>query len=301
MANILVVDDELGMRQFLTHLLQREGHVVRLAENGREALAQLSEQAPDLIISDIRMPDMSGVELLRQVRELLPDVEVIMMTAFANVDTAREAFLLGAYDFVQKPFDNDLLKETVARALDKISLVKEKEALLEENKALIQGQRTRGKLNNIIGRSPRMQALYQMIETVAQVQSTVLVTGESGTGKELVARAIHDLSPRSDKPFMPINCGAFTETLLESELFGYTRGAFTGATANRKGLFEAADRGTIFLDEIGEMSPAMQVKLLRVLQERKVRPVGAHEEASVDARVIAATNRDLSAMVKQGS
>ena len=203
MANILVVDDELGMRQFLTHLFQREGHVVRVAENGREALDQLREQAPDLIISDIRMPDMGGVDLLRAAREMLPEVEVIMMTAFANVDTAREAFLLGAYDFVQKPFDNDLLKETVTRALEKISLVKEKEALLEENNALIQGQRTRGKLGNIIGQSGRMLSLYQMIETVAQVPSTVLVTGESGTGKELVARAIHDLSPRAEKPLYP--------------------------------------------------------------------------------------------------
>src|ERR1041385_5913090 len=301
MANLLIVDDELGMRQFLTHLFQREGHFVRVAENGRVALEQLEQLPPDLIISDIRMPDMSGVELLRAARELLPDVEVIMMTAFANVDTAREAFLLGAYDFVQKPFDNDLLKETVTRALDKISLIKEKEALLEENKALIQGQRTRGKLGNIIGRSQRMQALYQMVETVAQVQSTVLVTGESGTGKELVARAIHDLSPRAEKPFVSVNCGAFTETLLESELFGYVKGSFTGANANRKGLFEAANSGTIFLDEIGEMSPAMQVKLLRVLQERKVRPVGAHEEGELNTRVIAATNRDLGAMVRDGS
>ena len=266
MANLLIVDDELGMRQFLTHLLQREGHVVRVAENGRVALAQLQQQAPDLIISDIRMPDMSGVDLLREVRALLPEVEVVMMTAFANVDTAREAFLLGAYDFVQKPFDNDQLKETVARALKKISLIKEKEALLEENKALIQGQRTRGRLGNIIGRSERMRALYQMIEQVAEVQSTVLVTGESGTGKELVARAIHDLSPRAEKPFVSVNCGAFTETLLESELFGYVKGSFTGANANRKGLFEAANSGTIFLDEIGEMSPAMQVKLLRVVE-----------------------------------
>ena len=287
MANLLIVDDELGMRQFLTHLFQREGHVVRVAENGRDALEQLRQQAPDLIISDIRMPDMSGVDLLREARALLPQVEVVMMTAFANVDTAREAFLLGAYDFVQKPFDNDLLKETVARALKKISLLKEKEALLEENKALIQGQRTRGSLGNIIGRSDRMLALYQMIETVALVQSTVLVTGESGTGKELVARAIHDLSPRAEKPFVSVNCGAFTETLLESELFGYVKGSFTGANANRKGLFEAANSGTIFLDEIGEMSPAMQVKLLRVLQERKVRPVGATEETIVDTRVCA--------------
>jgi two-component system response regulator PilR (NtrC family) len=301
MANLLIVDDELGMRQFLTHLFQREGHVVRVAENGRVALEQMQQQAPDLIISDIRMPDMSGVDLLRAARGLLPDVEVIMMTAFANVDTAREAFLLGAYDFVQKPFDNDLLKETVARALKTISIVKKNEELLEENKALIHGQRTRGKLGNIIGHSERMLALYQMVETVAQVQSTVLVTGESGTGKELVARAIHDLSPRAEKPFVSVNCGAFTETLLESELFGYVKGSFTGANANRKGLFEAANSGTIFLDEIGEMSPAMQVKLLRVLQERKVRPVGATEETIVDTRVIAATNRDLASMVSAGT
>src|SRR5678816_1445182 len=301
MANLLIVDDELGMRQFLTHLFEREGHTVRSAGNGREAMEQLRAAPADLIVSDVRMPDMDGIELLREAREMFPEIEVVMMTAFANVDSAREAFLLGAYDFIQKPFDNDLLKETVVRALEKISLIKEKEALLEENKALIQGQRTRGKLNNIIGRSAKMQALYQMIETVAQVQSTVLVTGESGTGKELVARAIHDLGPRAEKPFVSINCGAFTETLLESELFGYVKGSFTGANANRKGLFEAANSGTIFLDEIGEMSPAMQVKLLRVLQERKVRPVGATEETLVDTRVIAATNRDLARMVSEGT
>jgi two-component system response regulator PilR (NtrC family) len=301
MANLLVVDDELGMRQFLTHLLQREGHVVRVAGNGNEAMALLREERADLLLSDVRMPDMGGIDLLKAARELLPDIEVIMMTAFANVDTARDAFLLGAFDFVQKPFDNDLLKETVARALAKVSLVREREALLEENKALIQGQRTRGKLGNIIGRSARMLSLYQMIETVAQVQSTVLVTGESGTGKELVARAIHDTSPRAEKPFVSVNCGAFTETLLESELFGYVKGSFTGANANRKGLFEAANSGTIFLDEIGEMSSAMQVKLLRVLQERKVRPVGATEETNVDTRVIAATNRDLASMVSAGT
>lgn len=300
MANLLIVDDELGMRQFLTHLFQREGHKVRVAESGSEAMTLLRSDPADLIISDVRMSDMNGIELLRSARELLPNVEVVMMTAFANVDTAREAFLLGAYDFVQKPFDNDLLKETIARALTKVSLVKEKEALIEENKVLIQGQRSRGQLGNIIGRSASMQAVYQMIETVAQVQSTVLVTGESGTGKELVARAIHDLGPRAEKPFVSINCGAFTETLLESELFGYVKGSFTGANTNRKGLFEAANTGTIFLDEIGEMSPAMQVKLLRVLQERKLRPVGSTTEIVVDTRVIAATNRDLSSMVQEG-
>src|SRR5207253_6457235 len=188
----------------------------------------------------------------------------------------------------------DLLKEKVARALKQISLK-------DENAVLIKGQRARGKLSNIVGRSDRMQSVYQMIETVAQVQSTVLITGESGTGKELVARAIHDLSPRARKPFVSVNCGAFTETLLESELFGYVKGSFTGANTNRKGLFEAAEQGTIFLDEIGEMSAAMQVKLLRVLQERKVRPVGAHSEIEVNTRVIAATNRDLGMLVRDGT
>jgi two-component system, NtrC family, response regulator PilR len=294
MPNILVVDDELGMRQFLTHLFQRDGHSIRTAENGRQAMEMLREHPADVIISDVKMPDMGGIELLRAARELQPNIEVIMMTAFANEGTAHEAFLLGAFDFVHKPFDNDLLREKVARALKQISLK-------DENEVLIKGQRARGKLSNIIGQSDQMQAVYQMIETVAQVQSTVLITGESGTGKELVARAIHDLSPRAQKPFVSVNCGAFTETLLESELFGYTKGSFTGATANRKGLFEAAEQGTIFLDEIGETSPAMQVKLLRVLQERKVRPVGAHEETEVNTRVIAATNRDLSALVKDGT
>ena len=302
MANLLIVDDELSMRQFLTHLFQREGHTVRVAENGRKAMELLRTHPADVIISDVKMPDMGGIELLRAARELHPNVEVIMMTAFANESTAHEAFLLGAFDFVNKPFDNELLKEKVrARVRERLPREAEAQTLKVENEALIKGQRARGRLSNIIGQSDRMQAVFQMIETVAQVPSTVLLTGESGTGKELVARAIHDLSPRAQKPFVSVNCGAFTETLLESELFGYVKGSFTGATANRKGLFEAANQGTIFLDEIGEMSPAMQVKLLRVLQERKVRPVGAHEEMEVNSRVIAATNRDLAAMVKDGS
>jgi two-component system response regulator PilR (NtrC family) len=294
MANLLVVDDEQGMRQLLSLVFGRAGHAVRAAENGRRALALLREQSADLIVSDVRMPDMGGIELLREARELLPDVAVVMMTAFATVETAREAFKLGADDFIQKPFDVDELKLIVEKALELRNLKQELEGWKKT-------QSERGRLDQIIGRSQRMQAVYQMIDTVAAVQSTILITGESGTGKELVARAIHNLSPRADKPFVAINCGAFTETLLESELFGYVRGAFTGANANRKGLFEAAHHGTIFLDEIGEMSPAMQVKLLRVLQERKVRPVGGHEEIEVDARVIAATNRDLKSMVAAGS
>jgi two-component system response regulator PilR (NtrC family) len=294
MSNILVVDDEPSYRQILTLVFESEGHQIRIAANGREALDRLAEEPADLVVSDIRMPDMDGIEMLRNIRESMPDVGVIFMTAHASVETTREAFKLGADDYIEKPFDVDEMKLIVKKAL-------EKRELIDENRAFRRAQRERGSVKNIVGASAKMNAIFQMIETVAEVQSTVLVTGESGTGKELVARAIHDLSPRAEKPFISINCGAFTETLLESELFGYIKGAFTGANTNRKGLFEAANRGTIFLDEIGEMSPAMQVKLLRVLQERKVRPVGAHEELSVDARVIAATNRDLKQMSNDGT
>ena len=294
MSNILIVDDEQSYRQLLTLVFESDGHSIRTASNGREAVELVKEEAPDVIVSDVRMPDMDGIEMLRAVRETHPDLGVVFMTAHASVESAREAFKLGADDFVTKPFDVEELKLIVKKTL-------EKQELIDENRAFKRAQRDRGSVNNIIGSSSRMQAIYQMIETVAEVQSTVLINGESGTGKELVARAIHDLSPRAEKPFISINCGAFTETLLESELFGYVKGAFTGANTNRKGLFEAANRGTIFLDEIGEMSPAMQVKLLRVLQERRVRPVGAHEELAVDARVIAATNRDLKKMSVDGT
>jgi two-component system response regulator PilR (NtrC family) len=293
-SNLLIVDDEQSYRQLLTLVFEGDGHSIRTAKNGREALEMLQAEPAEVIITDVKMPDMNGIELLRATREFLPDVGVVLMTAFATVDTAREAFKLGADDFIQKPFDVEELKVIVKKAF-------ERQTLIVENRAFKRAQRERGSVKNIIGHSDKMQAVFQMIETVAEVQSTILVTGESGTGKELVARAIHDLSPRAEKPFISINCGAFTETLLESELFGYVKGSFTGANTNRKGLFEAAHQGTIFLDEIGEMSPAMQVKLLRVLQERKVRPVGAHDEFTIDARVIAATNRDLKAMSEDGS
>lgn len=294
MSNILIVDDEQSYRQLLSLLFESDGHYVRTANNGREALKHIKEETADVIITDVRMPDMDGIELLRAAREHHPEIGVVLMTAFASVETAREAFKLGADDFIEKPFDVEELKLIVRKTL-------EKQALIDENRAFKRAQRQRGSIKNIIGNSGRMQAIYQMIDTVAEVQSTILITGESGTGKELVARAIHDLSPRAEKPFISINCGAFTETLLESELFGYVKGAFTGANTNRKGLFEAANKGTIFLDEIGEMSSAMQVKLLRVLQERKVRPVGAHEEIPIDTRVIAATNRDLKQMSLDGT
>lgn len=294
MSNILIVDDEQSYRQLLSLVFEGDGHTIRTASNGREALALLQSEPADVVISDVRMPDMDGIEMLSSVRETQPDLGVVLMTAFASVETAREAFKLGADDFIQKPFDVEELKLIVKKTL-------EKQALIDENRAFRRAQRERGSIKNIVGHSAKMQAIFQMIETVAEVQSTILITGESGTGKELVARAIHDLSARAEKPFISINCGAFTETLLESELFGYVKGSFTGANTNRKGLFEAANRGTIFLDEIGEMSPAMQVKLLRVLQEKKVRAVGAHEELSIDARVIAATNRDLKQMSNDGT
>ena len=294
MPNILIVDDEQSYRQLLTLVFETDGHSVRTAMNGRQALAALQEAPADVIISDVKMPDMDGIDLLRAVRETVPDLGVILMTAFASVETAREAFKLGADDFITKPFDVEELKLIVKKAL-------EKQALIDENRAFKRAQRERGSIKNIVGTSGVMGAIFQMIETVAEVQSTILITGESGTGKELVARAIHDLSPRAEKPFISINCGAFTETLLESELFGYMKGSFTGANSNRKGLFEAAHGGTIFLDEIGDMTPAMQVKLLRVLQEKRVRPVGAHDETAIDARVIAATNQDLKAMSDEGT
>jgi two-component system, NtrC family, response regulator PilR len=294
MPNILIVDDEQSYRQLLSLVFETDGNNIRTAMNGRQALELLQQEPADIIISDVKMPDMDGIEMLRAVRETLPDVGVVLMTAFASVETAREAFKLGADDFITKPFDVEELKLIVRKTL-------EKQELIVENRAFKRAQRERGSVKNIIGTSPVMNAIFQMIETVAEVQSTILVTGESGTGKELVARAIHDLSPRAEKPFISINCGAFTETLLESELFGYVKGAFTGANTTRKGLFEAAHSGTIFLDEIGEMSPAMQVKLLRVLQERKVRPVGGHDEQAVDSRVIAATNRDLKQMSEEGT
>ena len=250
----------------------------------------------DLLISDVKMPDINGIDLLERVREISPETMVIMITAFATVDTARRAFKLGAEDFVIKDsgFDVEELKVTVGKVL-------EKKHLRQENVLLKRELRQRNSLDNIIGRSPQMQAVYQMIETVAATTSTILITGESGTGKELVARAIHNMSNRAGAPFVSINCGAFTETLLESELFGYMKGSFTGAVSNRKGLFEAAEGGTIFLDEIGETTPAMQVKLLRVLQERSIRRVGGIEEIPVDVRVIAATNRDLAQMVEDGT
>ncbi len=289
---ILVVDDERSMRELLEIVLRREGYEVLLAENGRTALEILGRGTVDLLISDIKMPDMSGVEVLRAAKGIDPDILGIMITAFASTDTAVEAMRLGACDYLSKPFDVDLLKMKVREKI-------ENRQLRQENVLL---KRTLGlshEFSNIIGRSESMLSVFKMIETVARTNSTILLTGESGTGKGLVAKAIHAHSLRRDKPMVSLNCGAMPEALLESELFGHMRGAFTGADGNKKGLLEAAEKGTIFLDEIGEMSPVMQVKFLRVLQERRFRRVGGLEELQADIRVVAATNQDLEKAVAE--
>ena len=292
-ARILVVDDERSMRELLAIVLRREGYEVLLAENGRTAVDMLEREPVDLLISDIKMPDLSGVDVLRAAKKVDQDILGIMITAFASTDTAVEAMRLGACDYLSKPFDIDLLKMKVREKI-------ENRQLRQENLLL---KRTLGlshQFSNIIGRSPAMLDVFKMIETVARTNSTILLTGESGTGKGLVAQAIHFHSLRRDKPMVSLNCGALPEALLESELFGHMRGAFTGADSNKKGLLEVAERGTIFLDEIGEMSAVMQVKLLRVLQERRFRRVGGLEELQADIRVIAATNQDLTKAVAEG-
>jgi two-component system response regulator PilR (NtrC family) len=290
---ILVADDERSMRELLAIVLRREGYDVVLAENGRQAIAELEHRPIDLLISDIQMPDMNGVEVLRAAKQINQDLAGIMVTAFASAETAIEALRMGAYDYIHKPFNVDELKIVVRNAL-------ERRQLRQENVLLKRALQETHQFSNIIGRAEPMLAVFQLIETIAQTNSTVLITGDSGTGKELAARAIHFNSLRRERPFVALNCGALTETLLESELFGHVRGAFTGAAANKKGLVEVADKGTIFLDEIGEMSPLMQVKLLRVLQERTFRRVGGTEEVPADIRIIAATNRDLAMMVADG-
>jgi two-component system response regulator PilR (NtrC family) len=292
-ARLLVVDDERSMRELLSIVLRREGYDVTLAENGRAAIAYLEARRFDLLVSDIKMPDMTGVDVLRAAKRIDPDILGIMITAFASADTAIEAMRLGAHDYLSKPFDVDELKMKVRNAL-------EQRLLRQENVLLKRALGSTHQFGNIVGRSDKMLAIFKLIEQIARTDSTVLVTGESGTGKEWVARAIHFYSLRRDRPFVALNCGALPETLLESELFGHMKGAFTGASANKKGLIEAAEKGTLFLDEIGEMTPMMQVKLLRVLQERKFRRLGGVEELEGSMRVIAATNQDLTKMVAEG-
>ncbi len=292
-AKLLVVDDERSMRELLSIVLRREGYDVTLAENGRAAMAYLEARRFDLLVSDIKMPDMTGVDVLRAAKRIDPDILGIMITAFASADTAIEAMRLGAHDYLSKPFDVDELKMKVRNAL-------EQRLLRQENVLLKRALGSTHQFANIVGRSDKMLAIFKLIEQIARTDSTVLVTGESGTGKEWVARAIHFYSLRRDRPFVALNCGALPEALLESELFGHMKGAFTGASANKKGLIEAAEKGTLFLDEIGEMTQMMQVKLLRVLQERKFRRLGGVEELEGAMRVIAATNQDLTKMVAEG-
>jgi two-component system response regulator PilR (NtrC family) len=290
---ILVVDDEPSMREMLRIVLRRDGYDVVLAPNGTDGLERLRTEPFDMLLSDIRMPDISGVEVLRAAKQINQEILAFMMTAFASTDTAVEAMRLGALDYFTKPFSMDELRLKIRQHL-------EARRLKQENLLLKRALNTRHGFSSILGRSDAMQSVFSAIQTVATTTSTVLITGESGTGKELVARAIHFNSLRRDRPFVAVNCGAVPETLLESELFGHMRGAFTDAHMNKKGLMEVAEGGTIFLDEIGEMAPTMQVKLLRVIQDRRFRRLGGTDEVQADVRIIAATNQDLPKMVSDG-
>src|ERR1700732_315123 len=294
MAHILVVDDERSICELLEITFRKEGHRVEVALNGEAARRKLESQIFDIVISDIRMPDTTGVELLQFCKEMSPSSYFLLITGVPTVDTAIAAINAGADRYVIK--DHDLVDQLrrAVRQVDETLRLKTEAGYLRRELRRLTGQ------DNIIGHSAKMRAIFDMIMTVAPQTSRVLITGETGTGKELVARTIHETSARSKEPFITINCGAFPETLLESELFGYVKGAFTGANENRQGLFRGAHGGTIFLDEIGNMSLPMQVKLFRVLQEGKVRPVGSNEESDVDVRIIAATNKDFEKEIAEG-
>src|SRR5579864_602972 len=294
MAQLLIVDDERSICELLEITFRKEGHRVDIAASGEAAKRRLESQIYDIVISDIRMPDMTGVELLQYAKEVSPGSVFILITGVPTLGTAIDAVNFGADRYVIKGDKLlDELKPAVKQVAENLKLKKEAGILRREIRRLTG-------LDHIIGTSPKMRAIFDLIQTIAPQSSRVLITGESGTGKELVARAIHENSARKDAPFITVDCGAFPETLLESELFGYMKGAFTGANDNRQGLFQAAHGGTLLLDEIGNMSPAMQVKLYRVLQEGKVRPLGSTEEIDVDVRVIAATNRDLEKAIAAG-
>jgi two-component system response regulator AtoC len=295
-GSILLADDEVGILKTLGRALQEEGHEVVTTSSAFEAQRLLADRSFDVFVCDHRMPGRTGLELIRDLAGSVPEAErpqVVMMTAHATVENAIEAMKLGAYDYLQKPFEVEELLVVVGRALEEQSLRRQHRYLLSEREEEFDHY-------GIVGRSKVMQEVLHKLERVAQSKSTVLITGETGTGKELAARAIHARSAQADRPLIKVNCAAIPETLIESELFGHVKGAFTGATANRRGRFALADGGTIFLDEIGTLGPAVQVKLLRVLQEREFEPVGSERTQKVDLRVIAATNRDLRAMVADG-
>lgn len=286
MASILVVDDELSIREFLQIMLEREGYEVSSVANGRDAINLFRKQKYNVVLADIRMPKVDGFEVLKRIKEISPETSVIMITAYASFESAVKSMKEGAYDYITKPFNVDEVKITVKNALQK------KEAVRE----VINRRRGKGKVERfegMVSSSPEMHKIFDLIPKAGASKASVLITGESGTGKELVARAIHRNNPRSQEPFITINCGGVPEQLLESELFGYRKGSFTGAVTDKMGLFEAAHRGTIFLDEIGDLPLPLQVKLLRVVQEKSFKPVGGTQEINVDVRIISATNIDL--------
>ena len=293
-TRILVVDDEISMREFLGILMEREGYRVDLADSAESAVSLLQSANYDLVISDVKMPGMDGLALLAHVKNLSPDTAVIMVTAFSTAEHAVEAMKLGAYDYIAKPFNVEEIRIIVRNALDRRTLAKENLRLREE-------VRERYDFSGLIGKSKKMRDVYTLIEKVAGSLANVLIFGESGTGKELAAKAIHYNSTRKDKTFVAVNCGAIPETLMESELFGHQKGAFTGAVSDRPGLFEQAEGGTLFLDEIGEVPLQLQAKLLRVIQEREFRRVGGAESFKTDVRLVAASNRELEDQVREGT
>lgn len=290
---VLIVDDDSSIRNMLAIVLKKAGYDATSSENGYVALDKLAKENFDLIISDIKMPGINGIELLKRIKAAHPEIPVIMITAYASANDAVEAMKLGAEDYITKPFNIDELKLIIDKAIYKKDIEKEN---VELKSRLTEKER----FENIVGKNHQMLKIYDLIDTISQTDSTVLISGDSGTGKELIAKAIHNKSERAGHEFVSINCGALPENLLESELFGHAKGAFTDAYKDKKGLFEVAHKGTIFLDEIGEMSQKMQVKLLRAIQERKIRNVGGNEEIEVDVRIISATNKDLAVEMKQG-
>lgn len=293
-AEIIVIDDEPVIGKSCRRILERAGHAVETTTNSIQALERIRQETFDVAIVDLKMPEIDGLELLQRIKQEHPEIMVIMITAYSTVDTAVKAIKMGAFDYVPKPFTPDELEITVKKALDKKSL-------LFENRYLRNQLRERHRFNNMIGKSRKIQEVYKIMERVAPTDSTVLIYGKSGTGKELVAKAIHYNSPRKGKPFISVDCGALSESLLESELFGHVKGSFTDATVTKPGLFEVASGGTFFLDEVSNISLAIQAKLLRVLQEREFKPVGGTKWKKVDIRLITATNRDLKELIKEGS
>ncbi len=292
-SRIIVVDDEPGMREFLGMVLSKNGYMVETAADGYEAINRMENNLYDLAVLDIVVPSMNGIDVLRIIKEMSPETSVIMITAYASHETALEAMKLGAYDYIVKPFKISELNKVIAGALEK----------KKSNRKLLRLKMEMEKkygFGHIIGSSPAMLRVYELIKTVSRLNVNVMISGESGTGKELVALAIHHSGMRHGGPFVPVNCGALPESLIESELFGHTRGAFTGALRDKKGLFEVADGGTIFLDEIGDLSPHLQVKLLRAIEEKRIRPLGGSKDAKVDIRVVAATNKRIEEEVLSG-